>query len=100
MRNGRREPYTAIGIKRLPCVRCGGKAVHQWQICADNRLYRPMCLECDIALNRLVLEWIGDPDCEAKMAEIQGGGLRLIITLPDEDHVQNRILLNKPSQTI
>jgi len=53
---------TAIGIRRLPCSRCGNKpSVHQWQICADNNLYRPVCKECDIELNLLVLNWIGEP---------------------------------------
>ena len=66
MRHGRRKPYTCIGISRLPCVRCGRQAVHQWQVCADKRLFRPLCLDCDLALNRLVLEWSGDPDWEKK----------------------------------
>lgn len=68
-RHGRRQPYTAAGIRRVPCYRCGQPAAHQWQACADGRLYRPLCLECDIALNLLVLTWMGDPDAEAKVAE-------------------------------
>lgn len=64
----RRAPYTQIGIKRLCCVRCGAKpAVHQWQICADGNVFRPICAACDISLNRLVLEWMGFTDVEAKM---------------------------------
>lgn len=70
-RHGRREPYTAAGITRLPCFRCGEPSVHQWQVCADKRLFRPLCLACDIALNRLVLEWAGDPDVDAKMKEYE-----------------------------
>lgn len=58
IRYGRRKPYTEIGISRLPCFRCGEKAHHQWQICADGNLYRPVCLDCDIALNKLVLRWM------------------------------------------
>jgi hypothetical protein len=27
--------------------------------------FRPMCLGCDIALNRLVLDWAGFPDAKA-----------------------------------
>ena len=34
--------------------------MHQWQICADGNIYRPICKECDIALNALVLEFMGD----------------------------------------
>ena len=55
----RRIPYTERGIKRLKCFRCKIRpAVHQWQVCADGNTYRPICLKCDIALNRLVLRWM------------------------------------------
>lgn len=57
MSMGKRTPYTARGIKRVKCFRCGGPAVHQWNICADGG-YRPLCIECDIALNRLVLSFM------------------------------------------
>lgn len=65
-RYGRREPYTEAGIRRLPCYRCGQRAQFQWSICADGNLQRPLCLDCDVALNRLVLAWAGDPEAEAK----------------------------------
>lgn len=67
----RREPFTETGIKRLRCVRCGGQAVHQWQVCADGNNYRPLCLPCDIALNKLVLEWAKDPNASAKAARYE-----------------------------
>lgn len=67
-RHGRSIPYTSIGIKRLPCTRCGGKASSQWQVCADGRLFRPLCASCDIDLNRMVLLWMNDPEAEAKAA--------------------------------
>lgn len=67
MQRRRRKPYTQIGIRRLACVRCGSIPTQQWNICADGNVYRPICTECDIAINRLVLEFIGDPDVEAKM---------------------------------
>lgn len=54
MKHGRKKPYTERGIKRLPCVRCGEKATQQWRACADG-LWRPICTECDVMLNRLVL---------------------------------------------
>lgn len=66
-RHGRKKPFTSLGIARLPCVRCGAKALHQWQICADGNIYRPLCLDCDIALNLLVLKWSGDPDAATKI---------------------------------
>lgn len=66
-RHGRRKPYTARGIRRLPCFRCGRPASHQWTICADGNLQRPVCDDCDIDLNRLVLEWAGDPEAAEKI---------------------------------
>ena len=57
----RKYPYTVVGIARLQCIRCQAKAVHQWQICSEGNNWRPLCLPCDIALNALVLEWIGHP---------------------------------------
>lgn len=58
----RKEPYTAIGIKRLKCIRCGEQAMFQWQVCSDGNNYRPLCGNCDVALNELVLEWMGHPN--------------------------------------
>lgn len=52
-RHGRREPYTSTGISHPPCFRCGQPAAHQWQICADDGLFRPLCNRCDAALNEL-----------------------------------------------
>jgi len=60
----RRQPYTDQGISRLSCIRCGAPAAFQWQICADGNNYRPICLDCDIALNRLVLDWMRHPDAK------------------------------------
>lgn len=57
----RRKPYTAIGIGRLDCIRCGDPADYQWQICSDGNNYRPVCTECDIKLNRLVLKFMRHP---------------------------------------
>lgn len=62
----RREPFTAVGIRRVPCCRCGNPSHHQWQACADRGNFRPLCLDCDIALNKLVLAWMGDPNAEKK----------------------------------
>lgn len=67
-RHGRRRPYTQAGIRRLLCFRCGQKAEHQWSICADGNLQRPICQSCDVELNKLVLEWAGDPEADAKIA--------------------------------
>lgn len=63
----RRKPYTEIGISRLKCFRCGGKPSQQWNICSDNNVYRPICLDCDILLNEVVLKWMGFKDHQKKM---------------------------------
>jgi hypothetical protein len=61
MRHGRKKPYTEVGIKRLPCARCGEPATQQWRACADG-LWRPICTKCDVVLNVIVLTFMGDPD--------------------------------------
>ena len=63
MTRPRLRPYTSRGIKRVPCFRCGAPSRHQWNICALGPGFNAMCLDCDIALNRLVLEWTGLDDC-------------------------------------
>ena len=63
----RLKPYTTIGIKRKKCFRCGKQAVFQWTICSDHNQYRPICLECDIELNGMVLKWAGFPDWEERL---------------------------------
>lgn len=62
----RTKPYTAIGIRRMRCARCGKPASAQWNICADGE-WRPICSECDIELNDLVLRWMKIKDATAKM---------------------------------
>lgn len=61
-RRPRREPYTAEGIKRVPCVRCGMPSAFQWQVCADGRAFRAVCAQCDVALNKVVLAFMLHPD--------------------------------------
>jgi len=60
----RKVPYTEIGILRLPCIRCGSQAEFQWQICSDGNNYRPLCIECDIELQRVVLKFMKHPHVE------------------------------------
>jgi len=68
-KHGRKEPYTEIGLKRLPCARCGDPAFSQWQSCADGNLWRPICKQCDIELNLLVLVFMEDPDIDEKITK-------------------------------
>jgi NAD-dependent SIR2 family protein deacetylase len=65
-RPGRRAPYTERGIRRLRCVRCGEQASQQWRACADG-LWRPICTDCDVLLNRLALFFMADPEAEEKI---------------------------------
>lgn len=65
--HGRRAPYTNRGISRVPCIRCGRPSFHQWQICSDKRLFRPLCSGCDVKLNELVLRWAGFKDWKRKI---------------------------------
>ena len=83
-RHGRRAPYTSKGIARLPCYRCGKQAEYQWQVCADKRLFRPLCGHCDVALNKMVLQFMGDPDAEAKIDQYAAS------RMPNEKAVQPR----------
>jgi hypothetical protein len=64
----RMKPYTAIGVRRLKCFRCGKRARYQWQIGSDGLVFRPICEECDVELNEMVLKWMGFPDWQEKMA--------------------------------
>lgn len=63
----RRKPYTATGIKRKKCTRCGGQGFHDWQICADGRQWRVLCKPCDIELNAMVMRWAFGQEAEPKI---------------------------------
>lgn len=73
-RRADRPRYTADGIARLMCSRagCGRQAHATWGACADDNVQRPLCPECDAALNDLVLHWLGDPFAEGKMVVYRG----------------------------
>lgn len=53
--------YTAAGIRRVPCVRCGRPGHAAWNICADNVGDRPqlrvLCAECDVEMNEMAMRW-------------------------------------------
>jgi hypothetical protein len=65
----RRRPYTARGIRRVPCIRCGAPSEHQWNACALGGQYFAVCIECDIGLNELALTYMRFPDAERILAE-------------------------------
>ncbi len=52
----RKKPYTEIGIKRIPCKRCGKKSSQQWNVCSMIGFYG-VCDKCDIDLNEMVLKF-------------------------------------------
>lgn len=61
----RLKPYTEIGIRRQPCTRCGKPSRYQWQICADKRIFRTLCADCDVELNAMVMRWVWGDTREA-----------------------------------
>jgi hypothetical protein len=68
-KRGRTTPYTDIGIQRIRCIRpgCPNMAVHQWQICADDRVFRPLCIECDYTVNAIVMNFLQPPEWRSKL---------------------------------
>jgi hypothetical protein len=62
----RTRPYTMIGIRRMKCLRCGKRAHEQWKVCADGK-FLPLCRECDVLLNDLVLGFFSLPRAERVM---------------------------------
>lgn len=52
---GAAEPIPVEDIWELGCMRCGAPSQCQWAICANNGNHLPLCIDCDIALNRLIL---------------------------------------------
>jgi hypothetical protein len=63
----RPEPILEEEISKMSCVRCGAQAVYQWQICSEGNNYRPICLPCDIGLNKLALEYMRHPNADELM---------------------------------
>ena len=57
----RRKKYTELGISRVPCERCGEPSITQWQICATGNKWAGVCAECDVALNEMVVVFMGLP---------------------------------------
>jgi hypothetical protein len=80
MKRSRRTPYTAIGIRRVKCaVRgCRRRGYASWQVCADGRAHRALCWVHDIAINRLVLEWVGDRHAHRKMVRYEAKVIRAV----------------------
>lgn len=71
----RKHPYTETGIKRLKCLRCGEQASSQWNICSLDGAYFPICRECDIKLNKLVLKFMRFQDWKDKIERYKNNSL-------------------------
>lgn len=65
----RTKPYTEIGIRRVKCFRCGNKASQQWGVCALGNKWIPICNECDVSLNYIVLEFMKVPKIHTIMTQ-------------------------------
>ena len=55
------KPYTELGLSRVPCERCGAPSANQWQICATGNKWAGVCVKCDVALNEMVVAFMGLP---------------------------------------
>lgn len=68
----RTQPYSATGIRRVPCARCGKPSYASWNVCADKirgrKQFRGICKECDIGLNRLAMRYMFGKTREADIA--------------------------------
>lgn len=64
----RRKPYTARGIARVPCIKCGAPSEHQWRICATS-MWTPVCKACDLKINTMVAKWAFGPDKALEIVE-------------------------------
>lgn len=66
---GRKKPFSDKEIEKCECVRCGKPARFQWNACADGNTWRPMCEQCDIMLNAVVLKFLGFKDWKQKVRD-------------------------------
>jgi hypothetical protein len=56
---------------------CGRPATEQFDVGHAKEGFRAICEGHDVALNRLVLDFMGDPDREAKMRRYTAGRNKL-----------------------
>ena len=54
-------------IAAIPCFRCGKPSFAMWNICSDDNTPRTICFDCDMELNRLVLEFMKFTDVDIMM---------------------------------
>lgn len=57
---GSKKPRTNEQMAKMHCQKCGAKpAVHQWSSCANGNRHVAVCLDCDWAVNELLLAFMG-----------------------------------------
>lgn len=54
-------------IEKLSCTRCGEQVKYQWNCCANDNRWIPLCVWCDIAVNEHVLKFFKIPDARQKL---------------------------------
>ena len=69
----RKKPYTRRGLSRVCCIHCKtAPASEQWRkdFCADNHeiAWLPLCLNCDVMLNEMLLRFFDVADVDEKIA--------------------------------
>lgn len=62
-----KRPFTKKQLSKEVCFRCGDPAEFQWNACADDNQWRPLCGPCDLELNAMVLKWMGFKNWLAKV---------------------------------
>lgn len=65
--HGRTKPYMQLGLRQVPCARCGKPSSYQWQACSNDRRYMGFCTDCDVLINALVLAFCGFKNREELM---------------------------------
>ena len=63
------EPIPLDQLWDIPCVHCGANSQCQWVVCANGPDFIPMCIDCDIALNHLILSFLKFENCEDLMKQ-------------------------------
>ena len=55
---GKKTSYTNEELSRTKCIRCGELSSHVWGTCANGGYHIPLCENCDVSLNELILKWL------------------------------------------
>jgi hypothetical protein len=68
-------------MAKVACQMCGEQpAVHQWSSCANGHRYVAVCLDCDFAVNEILLAMLRLPHRAKLMAAYRAKQKRLVPT--------------------